>query len=126
MYQAHLMPIVLAAAATFAVGCGRSGEYAANEPVVASYGQLTDAIASTMCSREQRCGKTDGDEDETCVARVSSDTVEAIDAEECEDGILREQLDACVARIDAMECDEDVDVEDVEPCQQQLVCPHDV
>jgi hypothetical protein len=124
----HAQLLCASLAAALVVACGADEPPAASPPQpIMTYGAVNDAMANAACRRAQRCGDVGEGEDfesaEACLVDYSDDASEAVDSNDCDRPVLREQLEGCLAVIDATACDDDVDIEEIKACRAEVLCP---
>ena len=128
-----------AASLLSAVGCNHESQE--RDPNIAS---TTTPVAGTMtpasrtrsaaeqlsharCEREQSCGNIGNDKtyssSQDCMARVSNDWKDDLNARECPGGINQKQLDECLAQIKAEACSSPLDtLARITECTSAQIC----
>lgn len=88
------------------------------------------SIAEARCAREIRCDNVGPDEkyssSEDCLARVSNDWKDDLNARECPGGVDQTQFQQCLTAIRAEECSSPLDtLERVTECTASAICVED-
>lgn len=92
----------------------------ANRPAI-------DAIAAARCAHQLKCGNIgQGKEyatEQDCSTKLSEDKYDDLAREECPGGIVREELDECLAEIKNQNCDNVADsIERLAACRESDLC----
>jgi hypothetical protein len=86
-----------------------------------------DAIVSARCSHQMKCGNIGQNQayatEKDCSAKLSAEKYDDLSAEECPGGIVKKELDECVAEIKNQECGNVVDtVGRLAACRESDLC----
>jgi hypothetical protein len=103
------------------------------EPVMQPASRVTSAarsIAEARCARENRCANVGSDKKysstDDCMARVSDDWKDDLNARECPGGINQTELQECLGAIRAEDCNSPFDTLDrVTECTSAQICIED-